>query len=52
MTPVLNKPARYRWAALQMIKRANEHYWNGRENRAWRCIFAARRLNDLAFRAA
>lgn len=51
-TPILNKPARYRWAALQMCDRAAGHHLNGDRKRAHRCLLAARRLNQRAFRAA
>jgi hypothetical protein len=48
-TPILNRPARYRWAALKMCERCAAHVARGNRKRADYCLRAARRLNQLAF---
>lgn len=47
-----SKPARYRWAALQMCDRCAAHVFDRNYKRADLCLLAARRLNALAYRAA
>lgn len=47
-----SKPARYRFAALQLCERCAAHALRRDYKRADRCLRAARRLNLRAFRVA
>ena len=49
--PIANKPARYRYAALQMCDRVGAYVLRRDFKRADRCLRAARRLNHLAYQA-